>query len=369
MKVLHLCNDYLGSKVHANLYAALYRLEVEQVLYFPLRRSNTMHALPDIVGIETVTGFHLKKYHKIFFRKKIADLYHDLFIKIDFKDIDVIHATTLFSDGALAYKVFKNTGIPYVLAVRTVDVDWFLKLRPDLLVMVKAILLNAASIIFISDALKDNFFKNPFIKTFMPKIISKSKVIYNGIDQYWIEHKTEIQSIRPTKILYVGYFDNNKNVLRLVQAFLLLKKEFPNLELNLVGGNKGAQLGHIKSIANSQNNGVCFLGPIYDKEKLLKIYRANHIFAMVSKRETFGLVYLEALTQGLPLLFTKSQGVDGIFKERIGEAVIPTSVNSIKKGLKKIIVNYGQYNTQIDFFDFDWTGIAQKYYSIYDTII
>ncbi len=119
----------------------------------------------------------------------------------------------------------------------------------------------------------------------------------------------------------------------------------------------------------NKNNGVNFLGSVYEKEELLKIYRANHIFAMVSKRETFGLVYLEALTQGLPLLYTKSRGIDGIFKERIGEAVDPYSVNSIKNGLQKMIANYEEYDTYVNFSDFDWEGIAQKYYEMYDTII
>ncbi len=235
MKVLHLCNDYLGSKVHRNLYTALAPLAVKQVVYFPLRSWKAPNAIKEIRKIETIVGFQLKMYHKIFFRKKIADLYHDLCMKIDFKDIDLIHATTLFSDGALAYKIFKNNGIPYVLAVRTVDVNRFLKLRPDLFFMAKAILSNATSIIFISEALKTNFFKHLFIKTFMPGLISKSKVIYNGIDSYWLENKMGVHVIRPTKILYVGYFDNNKNVLRLIQAFMQLKKEFPQIELNLVG--------------------------------------------------------------------------------------------------------------------------------------
>ena len=122
-------------------------------------------------------------------------------------------------------------------------------------------------------------------------------------------------------------------------------------------------------IVNTNSNGVNYLGPVYDKEELLKIYRRNHVFAMVSKIETFGLVYIEALTQGLPLLFSRFQGVDGIFKEKIGEAVNPYSVKSIKNGLEHLLTNYGQYTNHVDFSRFDWSYIANRYKALYTKIL
>lgn len=46
-----------------------------------------------------------------------------------------------------------------------------------------------------------------------------------------------------------------------------------------------------------------------DKTKIIDVYRDSDIFVMPSKFETFGLVYVEALTQGLHLIYTKGQGL------------------------------------------------------------
>lgn len=61
------------------------------------------------------------------------------------------------------------------------------------------------------------------------------------------------------------------------------------------------------------------------------MFAESDIFVMVSHSETFGLVYIEALSQGLPILYTRGQGIDGTLKEKIGEAADSYDENSIKK--------------------------------------
>ena len=53
----------------------------------------------------------------------------------------------------------------------------------------------------------------------------------------------------------------------------------------------------------------------FDKEELIKLYRDSHIFTMPSITESFGLVYAEAMTQALPVVYTKGQGFDGQFPD------------------------------------------------------
>jgi glycosyltransferase involved in cell wall biosynthesis len=84
---------------------------------------------------------------------------------------------------------------------------------------------------------------------------------------------------------------------------------------------------------------------------------------MPSKSETFGLVYIEALSQGLPIIFTEGEGIDGFYEKNIGEAVDANDVKSIANGIFKISNNYLSYN-----FDpkeivnnHNWNNIAQKY--------
>jgi glycosyltransferase involved in cell wall biosynthesis len=91
---------------------------------------------------------------------------------------------------------------------------------------------------------------------------------------------------------------------------------------------------------------------------------------MPSIHETFGLVYIEALSQGLPVVFTKNQGVDGLFSSSIGESVNAFYIESIKTGLLKILQNPDEYsNKSIDYELFRWSKIAERYKSIYVEIL
>ena len=91
---------------------------------------------------------------------------------------------------------------------------------------------------------------------------------------------------------------------------------------------------------------------------------------MVSHHETFGLVYIEALSQGLPILYTKNQGIDCTFTENIGVGVNPKSENEIYSGLIHIIDNYNNFEiNEINFEKFHWQNITLKYIEIYNSIL
>ena len=62
---------------------------------------------------------------------------------------------------------------------------------------------------------------------------------------------------------------------------------------------------------NSYKEYMTYYGEITDKKTLKNLYRENDMFVMPSKNETFGLVYIEALLQGLPILYAKNEGIEG----------------------------------------------------------
>ena len=365
---LHIANDFSLTKVHKNLYSRLDGLGISQTIFNPVRENtpvgnnSILFKHPDS---EIIYSESLKKYHRIFFRNKINFLYRDLQLKCNLKQINIIHATTLYSDGALALKVHKEFNIPYIVAVRGTDVSLFLKYRPDLIFLLKEILLNANQIIFLGESLQKQLFKNKFIKPLQPKLKSKIQVICNGVDDYWLANIKPIKKIRPKKILYIGRFDKNKNTINLIEAILFLRKEYPNLKLDLVGRGGGNE-EEVINLSNKYKNFINFIGPIYNNEELKKIYLSNDIFAMPSHSETFGLVYIEALSQGLPVLCSKNQGIDDTFRFKVGEFVNPKSIESIAKGIKEIIVNYDSNNlNKIDFSQFSWDNIAMNYLELY----
>lgn len=110
INVLHVCNDFTGSKVHAELYKKLSNIGITQYVYTAYRNRNLEgNNAFEAVGVKIVYASILKYYHRVFFHKKINDIFSDIEKRIDLQNITCVHATTLFSDGAVALKLKKNT--------------------------------------------------------------------------------------------------------------------------------------------------------------------------------------------------------------------------------------------------------------------
>ncbi|MBZ2174079.1 glycosyltransferase [Schnuerera sp. xch1] len=79
----------------------------------------------------------------------------------------------------------------------------------------------------------------------------------------------------------------------------------------------------------------------YCQKELVNHYRDPDIFVMSSKYGTFGLVYAEAMSQGLPVIYIRGQGFDGQVNEgEVGYSVQYDSAEEIAKRIEDILDNY-----------------------------
>ena len=375
MKVLQICNDFAGSKVHINLTKQLDKKGLCQTVYCPVREKRLLGGNKfDGKHIEFVYSFSIKSWYKFVYHYKVLQLYKDMRRNVDMRSVDLIHAHTLFSDGALACKAYKEFGIPYVVAVRNADVNSFIRLMRHCYHTGREILLNAEKVYFISAALKETFEHSKFVLPILEQVKDKFIIQPNGIDDFWhnnVAHEKRVGH----DVLYVGDFSANKNIVRLAEAILELRKEdgFENVRLVIVGGEvKGGGRkndGKTQQMIDEHSDAIVALGKIYDKEKLMNVMRSCSVFAMTSIFETFGLVYVEALSQNLPVVYTKRQGIDRMFNDTVGVGVNPLSVQETKNALKTILQNHEYYGNQhVDFENFKWSAIADRYISDYKNI-
>ncbi len=367
MILLHISNGFANSKVHSNLAKSLDKLGIGQIVYCPVRSRDLIGGNQfDGDNIEFVYSNSIKSWYKFVYFYKERKLFKDLKRKVDLSKVDCIHAHTLFSDGGLAYKAHKEYGTKYVVALRNTDVNLYLRLMKHTYPIGREILIHAERIIFISPALKQLFEKSSFCLPIYEQIKNKIIVLPNGVDCYWLEHIYRTNHIGHN-ILYIGDFTPNKNVCRLINAVKVVREEqqFKDCQLIIVGG--GHDKNNSTQLNIEQNNDfVKYLGKIYDKSEIADIMKSCAIFAMPSITETFGLVYIEALSQNLPIIYTKGQGVDGLFDNSVGVSVNPYSEESIVSAIKVILSNSKIYNNRsVDFSAFNWDLIAKKYESIY----
>ena len=104
---------------------------------------------------------------------------------------------------------------------------------------------------------------------------------------------------------------------------------------------------------------------ISDKNELLKHYRECDIFVMPSFTESFGMVYAEAMSQGLPVIYTKGEGIDGYFEPgEAGFAVDPGKPEEIVQAVQNITGRYmeisGFCSEKSDLFNRDRIGLMYK---------
>ena len=371
MKILHISNGFAESKVHSNLTRALDSYGIEQTVYCPVREGRLLGKNQfDSNHVKFVYSNCIKSWYRFVYFYKERKLYQDLKRNINLSDIDFIHAHTMFSDGGLAYKAHKELGIPYAVAIRNTDVNYFLRLMRHTYPYGRKILQNADMIFFISEGLKMLFEESMFCKSIYESIKDKFVVQPNGIEDYWHEHISH-DSHTGHDVLYIGDFTPNKNVGRLIEAVKRVRtlSNYQDCRLVIVGGGRDKN-GEVEALINENSVFVEYLGKIYDKNRLLEVMKSSAVFAMPSITETFGLVYLESLSQNLPVIYTKKQGIDGFFDESVGLSVNPHSVEDISNAIIRIFKNPLDFNNRnVVFNGFKWDEIAKRYKLIYDSYL
>lgn len=368
MRVLHINNGYVASKVHSNLMRELDLMGVEQTLYCPVRRKEYC-GLNQFYNsnITFVFSYCIKMWYRYQYHFKASKLYKDMCDKIDLKSFDFVHAATLFSDGVLAYKAYNEFGIPYSIAVRSVDTNDFIKRRIFHTWQIgRNILKSAKYIYFISQSGMKQFSNSSFAQSILQDIEKKMVLRPNGIDADWINNIDREPRTGKT-ICYIGTFLHRKNVNRLIYAIQKLRDidGYNDIRLKIIGGGFSED-GSTDRLVNKHCDFIDFLGQISDREELRNQMRKCLIFAMPSFTETFGLVYIEALSQNLPIVYTKNDGIDGLVDKMAGVGVNPKSVDDIMNAIKQIIDNQIYYNNKaIDFLEFSWPHIASLYLNDY----
>ena len=123
-----------------------------------------------------------------------------------------------------------------------------------------------------------------------------------------------IATDRPT-LVTVGRLAMEKDIGFLLQVVRQLVAEFPTLLFIIAG--EGPDSGRLKKLCASlgiQNN-VYFVGNLDRRTTLLDCYRAGDVFVFASPTETQGLVLIEAMAMGVPIVSTAVMGTATVLRD------------------------------------------------------
>lgn len=375
MEVLHICSGYPDTKLYQNLVKELDHKNIKQLMYVPYNSDNIKNKriLTKAKNVEYVFSSPFNKLDRILYYTKINKIYKDIVSKVELEQTNIVHAHFLFSNGGVAYRLKKEYGIDYIVAVRNTDVNYFFKYAKHLRKYGVKIIKEAKKVIFISPSYKEYVIEQFIPSNLQERVRTKSYVIPNGIDEFWLDNINvykRFNNISPSiNLIFVGELNKNKNVVNSIKALNVLKKKGYDVQLDIIG--EGPLESELKELINSTENkdNITMHGYINNKNKLMELYRKSDIFIMPSHQETFGLVYIEAMSQGLPVIYSKGQGIDGYFGENeIGVAVSSNNIEEIADGVITIEKNYKKmYDSAIRVVsDFSWSKIARDYVNIYE---
>ncbi|MBR3860360.1 MAG: glycosyltransferase family 4 protein [Oscillospiraceae bacterium] len=360
MKILYICTFYHQAMIFRDSMDSLEK-RGHKVLAFNAVSKGTKIAdkyMP-IMDEKVIHKECFRKVDRLFFHYKQRKIKKAIDLSICVSDFDLIHSHTLFNGGWAAYQLHKKYGIPYVISVRSTDLNVFLRI-PVFQRIARTIVEHAAGVLFLSSAYRDAFLEKCYSEKERARVEQKSEVIPNGLESFWIDHifkgKKELHT--PLELLCVGAIDRNKNVVTTLKAVDQLNAEGIPTHLTAIGQVKDE---HIKSILD--NNIFSTVIPFLKKEELIDFYRSADVFVMPSLHETFGRVYAEAMTQGLPVVYTRGEGFDGTFADgTIGYGVKAEDVEEIAEAIRRILRDYVAISSACveKCRVFDWDSIAAR---------
>lgn len=173
--------------------------------------------------------------------------------------------------------------------------------------------------------------KNSFCKVYgCPR---KSFYCYSGIPGYFLDNLKTRDYKSVNSFLYVGVLISRKYPDVLIDALDIV---FNNNEYTLKYIGDGNSASIISKKANGRNN-IQLLGKLSRKE-VINHYDDSDCMILISEREAFGLVYLEAMARGCIVIASRNEGIDGVIIDgENGFLCEAGNTNELKTVISKII--------------------------------
>jgi len=284
--------------------------------------------------------------------------------------LDIIHGTSGGSISVLGLIVARAKKIPYIFTYYTRFnhyTHYILKgkiIRPWMIKKATRIFCNKCdSVIVPMRKIKDELISFGVKK---PIAVIPSGVDLDKFSQQkkgFLHKKTGIKNGKI--LLYVGRLEKEKSIDFLIKAFKIIWDKDKNTNLVLVGDGKMKEnLERLAEELGVRKN-VYFTGLI-DSAEMNKVYADAEIFVFASITETQGMVVLEALSSGLPVVALNDEVYNGIIKDKMNGALVDNYEDFTKACLE--ILDNDQYRKKLSGIKFRRIISKGKYQFAQDTV-
>ena len=139
-------------------------------------------------------------------------------------------------------------------------------------------------------------------------------------------------------ILSVARQYPRKDTKTLLRALPLVRDRIPNVQLRVIGG--GPELENLRALALELEvaHSVTFQGAVPEDEEVRRAYGQAHVFCLPSLQEGFGIVFVEAMAAGLPVVAARAGAVPEVVEEgKTGLLVPPGDPEALAAALIRLL--------------------------------
>ena len=175
-----------------------------------------------------------------------------------------------------------------------------------------------------------------FISRYFP---GEYKIVPNGVEPGRYQRAVPIARYRDgvPNILFVGRMEPRKGLIHLLRAFRKLQRDGVRARLLLVGTGPGEREAR-RYVLTRQLDGVEFLGRVSEAQKAQLFKTADIYVSPATGRESFGIVLLEAMSAGAPIICSDIHGYRGVVRrERDGILVEPGNADALAASIRRLI--------------------------------
>ncbi|KGR90293.1 glycosyl transferase [Ureibacillus massiliensis 4400831 = CIP 108448 = CCUG 49529] len=331
-KVLIISNMY-PSMEHLS-YGIFVKNQVEQLRETGIESLLAVNADPKTGKLNV-----LKKYAK--WAMKVNSTF-----KKNKKDIGLTHCHYVFPSGLFSYRLKMKYGIPYVVTAHGGDINKMAKKGGRIREYTNKILQNADHIIAVGEELASDIQRDFGVEESRISVMSMGidrKVFYKPASKEETMKQVNMDPNR-TNFLFVGNIIQEKGVEELISAFNQLDRNYPDqVALYCVGSTKDtAFTERMKELAGASKN-IHFIEPM-PQNRLAEYFQAANVFVLPSYIEGLGLVALEAMSCGTPVIASDVGGLHYMLQDGAGVLVPPKDANALFMEFEKVVLNNGQMN-------------------------
>ncbi len=347
--VIAVCQRSLRTILHGRLWAPFSPISYQEEEGIPTfrKRSWSIPKMPRVNG-------------RIWIRQAF-----DLFERYvnQFGMPDILHAHSALWGGVAAQHIAARYGLPYIITEHSSAFAENLIPKPLIPYIQEAFSLASERIAVSA----------PLARLLMDRYSKKDvKVVPNVVHTDFFVPPREPRASVPFIFLTVAALTKNKGIDLLVKAFSETFRGNENFQL-WVGGD-GEQKNELVSLVDALGigNQVRFLGLLSREGVRQAMWQAN-AFVSSSFVETFGVVLIEAMSTGLPVIATRSGGPEDFVTPEVGFLVPVGDQNALSEGLNKLFETRGNFSEhairESIVRRFSPTVIARQLSEIYESVL